>query len=169
MAISGLIKSTPEQNDEILILYKEQLIQRFDDACYVKNYLDNKEYQYHIQDNLCLLIESFCDRNSPNNSNNSNKFDYKQIDSFFNYIQTFFKNRGIFENGLMALSKLSLLISNKEFINFMKIIMDYIYLCLKDYQDYSNCKAALICVIDLITTSKENFGPYIEKLIQFFS
>lgn len=168
MAISGLIKSTPEQNDEILILYKEQLIQRFDDACYIKNFLDNKEYQYHIQDNLCLLIESFCDRNSPNNSNNSNKFDYKQIDSFFNYIQTFFKNRGIFENGLMALSKLSLLISNKEFINFMKIIMDYIYLCLKDYQDYSNCKAALICLIDLITTSKENFGPYIEKLIQYF-
>ena len=167
MAISGLIKSTPEQNDEILILYIEQLIQRFDDACYIKNFLDNKQYQYQIQDSLCILIESFCDRNNSNNSSSS-KFTYKQIESFFNYIQTFFKNRGIFENGLIALSKLSLLISNKEFINFMKIIMDYIYLCLKDYQDYSNCKAALICLIDLITTSKENFEPYIEKLIQFF-
>ena len=167
MAISGLIKSTPEQNDEILILYIEQLIQRFDDACYIKNFLDNKQYQYQIQDSLCILIESFCDRNNSNNSSSS-KFTYKQIESFFNYIQTFFKNRGIFENGLIALSKLSLLISNKEFINFMKIIMDYIYLCLKDYQDYSNCKAALICLIDLITTSKENFEPYIEKLIQYF-
>ena len=165
MAISGLIKSTPEQNDEILILYIEKLIQRFDDACYIKNFLDDKQYQYQVQDSLCILIESFCDRN---NSNNSNKFTYKQIESFFNYIQTFFKIRGIFENGLIALSKLSLLISNKEFINFMKIIMEYIYHCLKEYQDYSNCKAALICLIDLITTSKENFEPYIEKLIQYF-
>ena len=164
LAISGLIKSTPEQNDEILILYVEQLLQRFDEACYIKNFGDNKQYQYQIQDSLCIVIESFCDRTDSNNS----KFTYKQIESFFNYIETFFKNRGIFECGLAALSKLSLLISNKEFSNFMKIIMEHIYLCLKDYQDFSNCKTALICLIDLITTSKENFVPYIEKLIQFF-
>ena len=162
IAISGLIKSNPEQNDEILKSYIEQLIQRFDDACYIKNFLNNKQYQYQIQDSLCILIVSFCDRN------NSNKYSYKQINTFFNYIQTFFKNRGIFEIGLIALSKLTLLISNKEFINFMKIIMDYIYLCLKDYKDYSNCKTALICLTDLIAASKENFEPYIEKLIEFF-
>ena len=162
IAISGLIKINKKKNDEILKYYSEQLTQRFEDACYIKNFLNNKQYQYQIEDSLCILIVSFCNRN------NSNKFSYTQIDAFFNYIQTFFKNRGIFEIGLIALSKLALLVSNKELINYMKIIMDYIYLCLKDYQDYSNCKTALFCLIDLIAVSKQNFEPYIEKLKEFF-
>jgi len=164
MAISGLIKCTQEQNNEILKLYIEQLLHRFDEACYLKNFLNNKQYQNEIQDSLCIVIESFCEKNELNN----NKFTYKQIEAFFTYIENFFKNRGIFEFGLAAQSKLSMLISNKEFSNFMKIIMEHIFLCLKDYQDFSNCKTALLCLIDLITTSKENFEPYIEKLIEFF-
>ena len=162
IAISGLINSSPEQNDEILLLYLDKLQERFNDACNPKNFLDNKEYQYLIQDDLCMVLGTFCKIMNPK------KFTYKQIETFFNYIEQFFQNRGIFENGLIALSNLSLLISNKGFSNFMKIIMEHIFLCMKDYQDFSNCKTALLCLIDLITSSKENFVPYIEKLIQYF-
>ena len=164
LAISGLVKCTPEQNEDILILYIDKLLERFNEATQINNFKENKLYQYQIQDSLCMILESFCKRVN----SNSMKFTYKYIESFFNYIETFIKNRGVFEYGLSALSKLSLLISNKEFSNFMKIIMEHIFLCLKDYQDVSNCKNALICLIDLITTSKENFVPYIERLIQYF-
>ena len=164
MVISGLVKCTPENNEDILILYIDKLLERFNEATEIKNFGENKLYQYQIQDSLCMVLESFCKRVN----STSTKFTYKYIEAFFNYIETFFKNRGIFEHGLSALSKLSLLISNKEFTNFMKIIMEHIFLCLKDYQDFSNCKTALICLIDLITTSKENFVPYIERLIQYF-
>ena len=162
IAISGLIKSSPEQNDEMLFLYLDKLLERFKEALNSKNFKENTQYQYQIQDSLCMVLESFCKRT------HSSKFTYNQIESFFNYIEAFFQNRGIFEYGLLALSKLSLLISNKEFSNFMKIIMEHIFLCIKNYQDYANCKAALLCLIDLITTSKENFVPYIERLIQCF-
>ena len=162
IAISGLIKSSPEQNDEILFLYLDKLLERFKEALNSKNFKENTEYQYQIQDSLCMVLESFCKRT------NSSKFTYNKIESFFNYIEAFFQNRGIFEYGLLALSKLSLLISNKEFSNFMKIIMEHIFLCIQNYQDFSNCKASLLCLIDLITTSKENFVPYIERLIQYF-
>ena len=164
IAISGLIKTTPDNNEEILFLYLDKLLERFNEASNIKNFKDNKQYQYQVQDSLCRVLESFCNRLDKKTS----KFTYKQIESFFNYIETFFQSRGIFEDGLLALSKLSLLISNKEFSNFMKIIMEHIFLCMKDYQDASNCKTALMCLIDLITTSKENFVPYIEKLIQYF-
>ena len=162
LAISGLIKCSPEQNEDILYLYLDKLIERFREACNLNNFYNNIQYQSQIQDSLCLVLESFCKRL------NSSKITYKNIESFFNYIESFFENRGIFEYGLVALSKLSLLISNKEFSNLMKIIMEHIFSCMKNYQDFSNCKTALICLIDLITTSKENFAPYIEKLIQFF-
>jgi hypothetical protein len=82
MAISGLIKCTQEQNNEILKLYIEQLLHRFDEACYLKNFLNNKQYQNEIQDSLCIVIESFCEKNELNN----NKFTYKQIEAFFTYI-----------------------------------------------------------------------------------
>ena len=162
IAISGLINSSPELSDEILFLYLDKLLERFKEACEIKNFQNNKQYQYQIQDSLCLVLESFCKRT------NTSKFTYKQIESFFNYIENFFQNRGIFENGLSALSKLSLLISNQEFSNFLKIIMEHIFSCIQDYQDFSNCLTALLCLNDLIYTSKENFGPYIERLIKYF-
>ena len=162
LAISGLIKSSSEQNEEILFLYLDQLLERFKGALDRKNFNGDKEYLYQFQDSLCLVLTSFCERA------NRTKFAYNLIESFFNIIEVFFQKRGIFENGLLALSKLSFLISSKEFNNFMKIIMEHIFTCLQDYQDFSNCKNALLCLIDLITTSKENFSPYIDRLIQNF-
>ena len=162
IAISGLIKSSPEQNEEIILLYLDQLLERFKEALDIKNFKGDKEYQFKFQDSLCLVLSSFCERA------NKSKFTYNQIESFFNIIEAFFQKRGIFEDGLLTLSKLSFLISNKEFNNFLQIIMEHIFVCLQNYQDYSNCKNALLCLIDLITTSKENFAPYIEKLFQYF-
>ena len=161
LAISGLINSSQETDEEVLMFYLDQLLKRFTEATDTKNF-GNKEVQYQVQSFLCMVLESFC------KEGNKNKLTYTKIENFFNKIESFFKQRGIFEEGLQALSKLSILISNKEFSHFMAIIMEHIFNCLKDYQDFSNCKMALLCLIDLITTSKDNFKPYIEKIIQFF-
>jgi hypothetical protein len=161
LAISGLIKSSQETDEEILNLFLEQVIERFSQANELTNFKD-KQWQYQVQSFLCLVLESFC------KEGNRDKLTYQKIEIFFNKIESFFHKRGIFEEGLQALSKLSLLISNKEFSNFLSIIMEHIYNCLRDYQDFSNCKVALLCLIDLITTSKENFSPYIGRLIQYF-
>ena len=160
MAISGLIKSSQETDEEILAFYLEQLSKRFSEAGDIKVFL-SKDMQYQVQSFLCMVLESFCKQ--------GNKIlTYSKIEYFFNKIESFFQQRGIFEEGLQALSKLSILITNKEFSNYLKIIMEHIFKCLKDYQDFSNCKMALLCLIDLITTSKDNFTPYIEKIIQLF-
>jgi len=161
IAISGLIKSSQETDEEVLLLFLEKLSERFTEANDNKKF-GNNEIQYQVQSFLCMVLESFC------KEGNKPKLTYPKIELFFNKIESFFKQRGIFEEGLQALSKLSILISNKEFSNFMTIIMEHIFYCLKEYQDFSNCKMALLCLIDLITTSKENFTPYIEKIIQFF-
>lgn len=160
-AISGLIKSSKESDDEILSLYLEKLMERFTEAQNVQNF-PNKEIQYQTQSYLCIVLDSFCKEGI------KVKMSYSQIELFYNSIELYFKQRGIFEEGLQALSKLSLSISNKEFSNFMKVIMEHIFECLKEYQAFSNCKVALLCLIDLITTSKENFLPYLDRLIVYF-
>ena len=161
LAISGLIKCSQETDEEILNLFLEKVMERFSQANELKNFKDNL-CQQQVQSCLCMVLESFC------KVGNRVKLTYQNIEIFFNKIESFFQKRGIFEEGLQALSKLSLLISNKEFSKFLAIIMEHIYKCLKDYQDFSNCKISLLCLIDLITTSKENFSPYIGKLIQYF-
>lgn len=161
IAISGLIKSSKESDEEILSLFLEKIMERFSQANDIKNFI-NKESQYQVQACLCIVLESFC------NEGNKAKITYKTIEFFYNNIELFFKQRGIFEEGLQALSKLSFSISNKEYSQIMEVIMGHIFDCLKEYQDFSNCKTALLCLIDLITTSKENFTPYIERIINYF-
>ena len=161
IAISGLIKSSQESDEEILSLFLEKIMERFSQANDIKNFI-NKESQHQTQACLCIVLESFCNRE------NKSKLTYKTFEFFYNNIELFFKQRGIFEEGLQALSKLSFSISNKEYSQIMGVIMENIFDCLKEYQDFSNCKTALLCLIDLITTSKENFTPYIERIINFF-
>ena len=161
LAISGLIKSSSESDDEILSLYLQKLMERFSEASNGKNF-PTKEMQHQTQDFLCMILESFC------KEGNKFKLSYSQIEFFFNNIELYIKQRGIFESGLQSETKLSLSLSNKEFSKIMKIIMEHIFECLKEYQDFSNCKIALISLIDLIATSKENFVPYIERLINHF-
>ena len=161
-AISGLIKCSSESDEEILSLFLEKVLERFDEANDIKNFQNNKGNQYQAQSFLCMILESFC------TNGNKGKLTYPKIESFFNKIELFFQNRGVFEEGLLALARLSLLLSNKEFSNFMRIIMEHLFNCLKDYQDFSNCKISLLCLIDLIRTSKEDFAPYIQRLIQLF-
>ena len=161
IAISGLIKSSQESDEEILSLFFEKVMERFSQANNINNFI-NKESQYQTQACLCMVLESFC------NVKIKVKFTYKTIEFLYNNIELFFKQRGIFEEGLQALSKLSFSISNKEYSQIMGVIMEHIFDCLKDYQDFSNCKTALLCLIDLITTSKENFASYIERIINYF-
>ena len=161
-AISGLIKCSSESDEAILSLFLEKVLERFDEANDIKNFENNKANQYQAQSFLCMILESFC------TIGNKGKLTYPKIELFFNKIELFFQNRGVFEEGLLALSRLSLLLSNKEFSNFMRIIMEHLFNCLKDYQDFSNCKISLLCLIDLIRTSKEDFAPYIQRLIQLF-
>ena len=161
IAISSLIKSSQESDEEILSLFLEKVMERFSQANNIKNFI-NKESQYQTQACLCIVLEGFC------NEGNKSKLNYKTIEFFYNNIELFFKQRGIFEEGLQALSKLSFSISNKEYSQIMGVIMEHIFECLKEYQDFSNCKTALLCLIDLITTSKENFTPYIERIINYF-
>jgi hypothetical protein len=161
LAISGLIKSSKESDDEILSLYLQKLMERFSEAAKGQNF-PNKEMQYQTQDFLCMILESFC------KEGNKFKLSYEQIEFFFNNIELFIKRRGIFEGGLQALSKLSLSLSNKEFSKIMKNIMEHVFECLREYQDFSNCKIALISLTDLIAASKENFVPYIQQLIGYF-
>ena len=161
LAISGLIKSSQESDEEILSLFLEKVMERFSQANDINNFI-NKESQYQVQVCLCIVLESFC------NEGNKAKLTYKTIEFFYENIELFFKQRGIFEEGLIALSKLSFPISNKEYSQIMGVIMEHIFDCLTNYQDFSNCKTALLCLIDLITTSKENFTPYIERIINYF-
>ena len=161
LSISGLIKSSKESDDEILSLYLQKLMERFSEAAKGKNF-PNKEMQYQTQDFLCMILESFC------KEGNKTKLSYEQIEFFFNNIELFIKQRGIFEGGLQALSKLSLSLSNKDFSKIMKNIMEHIFECLREYQDFSNCKIALISLTDLIAASKESFVPYIQQLIGYF-
>ena len=160
-AISGLIESSQERDEEILTLYLDKIIGRFNEANDEKIF-KNKEYQYQTQSLLCMVLTSFC------KEEDKIKLTYPKIELLFNKIESFFQQRGIFEEGLQTLSKLSLLISNKEFTNLLKIIMEHIYNCLRDYQDFSNCRMGLLCLFDLIKASKENFAPYIKNLIQYF-
>ena len=162
IAISGLIKSSQECDEEILSLFLEKIMERFSQANNIKNFI-NKESQYQTQAYLCIVLESFC-----NEEGNKAKLTYQKFEFFYNNIELFFKQRGIFEEGLIALSKLSFSISNKEYSQIMGVIMEHIFYCLKEYQDVSNCKTALLCLIDLITTSEENFTPYIERIINYF-
>ena len=161
IALSGLIDCSHEIDEEILTFYLDQLIERFCEANIEKKF-KNKDWQYQTQSLLCMVLERYC------KSENSTKLTYQKIELFFNKIESFFQQRGIFEEGLQALSKLSLLISNKRFSQFLNIIMEHIFNCLNVYQDFSNCKTALISLFDLIRTSKENFTPYIENLIKYF-
>ena len=161
IALSGLIDCSHDIDDEILTFFLDQLIERFCEAYNGKNF-KNKEWQYQTQSLLCMVLERYC------KPDNNTKLTYQKIELFFNKIESFFQQRGIFEEGLQALSRLSLLISNKEFSQFLRVIMEHIFNCLKEYQDFSNCKTALISLFDLIRTSKENFTPYIENLIKYF-
>ena len=162
IALSGLIKCSSDSEEQILSQFLDNLLERFCQANDIKNFGGIKENQYQAQSFLCMILESFC------TGGNIAKLTYPKIELFFNKIELFFQQRGIFEEGLLALSKLSLLISSKEFSQLMSIIMNHIFNCLKEYQDFSNCKTALLCLIDLITTSKESFTPYIQNLIQYF-
>ena len=160
-AISGLIESAQERDEEILTLFLDKLIERFNEANDEKNF-KNKDYQKQTQSLLCMVLGSFC------KEENKIKLTYPKIELLFNKIESFFQQRGIFEEGLQALSKLSLFLKNKEFSNLLSIIMDHIFNCLKDYQDFSNCKMALICLFDIIKASGESFSPYIANLIKYF-
>ena len=161
IAISGLIKCSPEFDGKILEMFLDKLYERFNEACDEKKF-KNREIQEQIQSFLCIILQSFC------TGENKAKLTYQKIEQFFSKIEEFFIKRGIFEEGLEALAKLSLLISNKEFSKLLKTIMEHIFSCFKEYQDFSNCKSALLCLIDLIHTSNENFIPYIPKLLEYF-
>ena len=121
----------------------------------------DKEYLYQYQDSLCLVLSTICERA------NQCIIEYEQIKSFFNIIESFFQKRGIFENGLIAQCKLSFLISNEKPNNFTKIIMDHIFICLKNYRDFSLFKSALFCFCDVVAIIKENFGPYVEEFNEY--
>lgn len=161
IAISGFLESISKKDIKVVSDFMERLYNRLLEAKDLKNFNGNKEKQNEIQVLLCFCIQSLC------KVAERIKIDYSKIEQFFNVIELYFKNlKGVFEEGLYALTSLTLIIPNQEFSHLLERLMVYIFYALDNYKDASNCKVALFCLIDIIQSTKENFNPYISKLME---
>ena len=165
-ALSALIECSHEKDSVLIAFFMEKIFIRLNEAQDIKNFGGNKETMYFYQKMLCLVVQGL----SKNSVDNLIKLDNQKIENYFNLIEGYFKMRsGVFEEGLMALSGLIKLISNKEFGTLVKRLMEYIKFALNNYTDYQNCSSACLSLTDIISSCQEQFYIYIKDIYPLFT
>ena len=166
IAISSLLECSTEKDQQLISFFMEKIYRRLDEAQNASNFPNSKEKQNEFQSYLCLSVQSLC----KNVDFNLIKLDRKKIENYFNIIDNYFKMRkGVFEEGLLALSGLISLISDGNLDELLQRMMTYILFCLGNYTDASNCESACLSLLDLIRTAKGKFIPYIKEIYPLFN
>ena len=165
-AISGLLECSSEKDQVLISYFMEKIFNRLNEAQNILNFGNSKEKLEQFQSSLCLCVQSLC----KNTVFNLIKLDNQKIENYFNIIENYFKIRkGVFEEGLLALSGLITLISDNKFGKLVERIMVYIIFSLNNYKDADNCETSCLCLLDIIRTAKESFIPYISQIYPLLS
>ena len=165
-AISGLLECSSEKDQVLISFFMEKIFNRLNEAQNIQNFGNSKEKLEDFQASLCLCVQSLC----KNTVFNLIKLDNQKIENYFNIIENYFKIRkGVFEEGLLALSGLITLISDNKFEKLVERIMVYILFALNNYKDADNCETACLSLLDIIRTTKESFIPYISQIYPLFN
>ena len=127
----------------------------------VNENFNSKNKQYDFQKFLCCIITAFC---------SSDKIDMteEQGNALYELIKKTFQLRnGIYEEGVLAVSSLSLpLCINKNcYMNILNDFMQFIIYGLNNYQEVDNCAKTIFCIGDIIDHVKNDFSFYIDKIM----
>ena len=155
--------------------YLVKLLKRINDSINLSNFINrngknDKEKQYQYQNYLCMCLISYCKEGK-----NAGNLSPKLIYSIFNFIEKYFIiQNNIFENGLLSLSRLTLVYSNfeeKVENNLKEMIaktLYYIFEAFKKNENISNIERALDCFIDIINSGKKFILFYMEDAAKYF-
>lgn len=165
--ISGLLECSVSTDKNVLTFFIDAIYNKFIDAQKINYFDGNKEKMYDYQILLCLCLREFLRRDC------QEALDEQKAQGFFLIIDSYFKMRKeVFEEGLSCMTYLVLYFRKKgqEYENYFNCLMNYIFFSLDNFRDAKNCKASLICLINLIPNFDKCFIDlhYVPKLITIF-
>ena len=141
-----------KENDTYLLTYIFEKICIYSEIVSKGN--DNPEKNEFYQNNICLLLQKYCKIEFIKNI----EINEEIVAILFRYIEIFFKARKkIFNEGILAMSGLLVLIPEKKLGNFLKKIMNYIDIILKRKEENEGYEAVTICILNILKISKKKW------------
>jgi hypothetical protein len=159
-AIGSIIEICDKNNKNELINFFGYIYQGLQKTLINENF-SSKNKQYDFQKFLCSIITAFCSSDKIDMTEEQGKALYELIK------QTFQLRNGIYEEGILAISSLSLpLCINKNcYMPILNDFMQFITYGLNNYQEVENCGKIIFCIGDIIEHIKNDFSIYIPKII----
>jgi len=159
-ALGSIIEICDKNNKNELLNFFSLIYDGLQKTLINENF-NSKNKQYDFQKFLCSIITAFC---------SSDKIDMteEQGNALYELIKKTFQLRnGIYEEGVLAVSSLSLpmCINKNCYMKILNDFMQFIIYGLNNYQEVENCGKTIFCIGDIIDHVKNDFSIYISTIM----